>query len=97
MLLLVSLFTAAFCFAREARPAELPRHPASADAPAANTDPTYVQLRQAKLESKALLVHEIVLRRDAGTFTLQSGKLYFVAAIAGKVTGAVLNDVLCAK
>ncbi len=89
--LLVSLFTAAFCFAWEARPVELPRHPASADALAANTDPTYVRLRQAKLESEALLVHEIVLKRDAGTFTLHSGKLCFVAPIAGKVTGAVFQ------
>ena len=41
--------------------------------------------------SESLSVHEVVLKRDAGTFTLHSGKVCFLAPVAGKVTGAVFQ------
>lgn len=62
-----------------------------APATAGNTDPAYVQLRQSKLEGKAFSVNEVALKRDAGTFTLHSGKLCFVEPVGGKVTGAVFQ------
>jgi len=40
---------------------------------------------------EVLSVHEVVLKRDAGTFTLHSGKVCFLAPVAGRVTGAVFE------
>jgi hypothetical protein len=90
---LASFLPAAVCFAWAANPEARPPRPAPG-APAAgtaNTNPTYRQLRQAGLAGEAFSVHEVVLKRDAGTFTLHSGKLCFVAPIEGKVTGAVFQ------
>jgi len=57
----------------------------------ANTDPTYQQLRHLGLGSEAISVHEVVLKRDAGTFTFHSGTVCFTAPVAGKITGAVFE------
>ncbi|HEY9285784.1 MAG TPA: carboxypeptidase regulatory-like domain-containing protein [Pyrinomonadaceae bacterium] len=59
----------------------------------ANADPNYRQLRQ-KLDSEQFtgdyaVVNNLVLRRDAATFTLRSGELYFLAPVLGRSTGAV--------
>lgn len=54
-----------------------------------NTEPMYQQLRQIGLGSEAVAVHELILKRDAGTFTLHSGSVCFLAPVNGKVTGAV--------
>jgi hypothetical protein len=59
----------------------------------ANTDPTYMQLRQksgaeTSFDSSAS-VSNLVLKRDAGTFILRSGEIYFVAPVEGRRTAAV--------
>lgn len=59
-----------------------------------NLDPIYQQLRQqAKSEQDFsgdyAVVSNLVLKRDAATFTLRSGELYFLAPVEGRVTGAV--------
>jgi len=67
-----------------------PQQPAAAPAPAApNSDPIYQQLRQSQLGNVALAVRDLVLQRDAGTFTFRSGTFFFLAPVNGKVTGAV--------
>jgi hypothetical protein len=56
-----------------------------------NSDPTYQQLRQIGLGSEAFTAHHLVLKRDAATFTFESGTLVFLAPVNGKVTGAVFS------
>jgi hypothetical protein len=59
-----------------------------------NTDPTYQQLR---LQAKAAgdfggpfaIVNNLVLKRDAATFTLKSGEIYFAPAVKDRTFGAV--------
>ncbi len=64
--------------------------PAPTGAPAkANSDPTYQQLRTVGLSGEVSAANNLVLKRDAGTFTFRSGSLYFLAPVNGKVTGAV--------
>jgi Peptidase family M1 domain len=58
-------------------------------APGANTDPTYVALRNITLGGEAVLLENVVLKREFGTFTFRSGNMFFVAPVNGKVTGAV--------
>ena len=61
-----------------------------AEAPsAANSDPTYQQLRNLGLGGEAVAVGNLTLKRDAATFHLRSGVVCFVAPVQGKVTGAV--------
>ena len=60
-------------------------------APAANSDPVYQALRNSSLSGEAVTVNNFVLKRDAGTFHLQSGSVCFVAPVNGKVTGAVFS------
>jgi Carboxypeptidase regulatory-like domain/Peptidase family M1 domain len=59
----------------------------------ANADPVYGQLRTLADSPQAFSdyaqVNGLVLKRDAATFTLRSGELYFLPAVAGRVTGAV--------
>lgn len=59
-----------------------------------NSDALYQQLRQqAKTEPEFAgpyaTVTKLSLRRDAATFTLKSGEIYFLAPIEGRITGAV--------
>ncbi len=61
----------------------------AADNPAANSDPTYQQLRNLTLSGEAVNVTNFELKRDAGTFHLHTGTVCFVAPVGGKVTGAV--------
>ena len=56
---------------------------------APNSDPSYQQLRNITLSGEAVTVNNLVLKRDAATFHLRSGTVCFVAAVQGKVTGAV--------
>jgi hypothetical protein len=49
----------------------------------------YAALRATKLSGEFATVSNVVLKRDAGTFTLRSGELHFFAAVGGRVTGAV--------
>jgi hypothetical protein len=55
----------------------------------ANSDPIYQQLRRLEDFSAFASVNNLVLKRDAGTFTLKSGEIYFAAPIEGRVTAAV--------
>jgi hypothetical protein len=57
----------------------------------ANSDPTYVALRNLSLGSEAVTVTNLDLKRDAGTFRLNSGTVCFVSPVNGKVTGAVFT------
>ncbi len=56
-----------------------------------NSNPVYQQLRSLGLGGEAVVVKELVLKRDAGTFTFHSGTLCFLAPVQGKVTGAVFT------
>ena len=55
----------------------------------ANTDSTYQSLRNITLSTESISVENAVLKRDAGTFTFQSGTICFLQPVNGKVTGAV--------
>ncbi len=60
----------------------------------ANSDPVYQKLRlQAKtpedFSGEYAAVNNLVLKRDAATFTLRSGDIYFVSPVEGRVAGAV--------
>lgn len=69
----------------------LSTRPEQAPAPAApaNSDPTYQQLRNVGLSGEVAAANNLVLKRDASTFTFRSGSFYFLAPVNGKVTGAV--------
>ena len=54
-----------------------------------NSDPAYVALRSLTLGSEAVSVSQLDLKRDAGTFRLNSGTVCFTTPVNGKVTGAV--------
>ena len=60
----------------------------------ANSDPLYQQLRQASSRPDAFTgnyatVNNLVFKRDAATFTMRTGEIYFLAPIEGRTTGAV--------
>ncbi len=64
------------------------------ESPKANSDREYQQLRQQAKTTEEFSgayasVNNLVLKRDAATFTLRSGDLYFVSPVEGRVTGAV--------
>src|SRR6266403_4504342 len=66
----------------------------SSPAAKANADPVYQQLRQsgrneADFGGPFAAVSNLVLTRDAATFTLRYGELYFSSPIEGRVTSAV--------
>lgn len=54
-----------------------------------NSDPTYVALRNLTLGGETIGITNFALKRDAGTFHLNSGTFCFVSPVNGKVTGAV--------
>ena len=56
---------------------------------AANTNAIYQALRTRVVNGDAFAVKDLVLRRDAGVFTLSSGTVYLYGPTAGRVTGAV--------
>ena len=60
-------------------------------APGPNSDPTYQSLRNLSLSGESVSVSKVELKREAGTFHLRSGTICFVAAVNGKVTGAVFT------
>src|SRR3989440_1448477 len=60
----------------------------------ANTDRVYQELRKktddpSSFSGNVFTVNNLVLKRDAATFTLKSGELYFLAPVEGRNTGAV--------
>ena len=60
-----------------------------AQAQAANSDPTYLELRNLGLGKEAVLTEGVVLKREFATFTFRNGTMFFSAPVNGKVTGAV--------
>ncbi len=66
-----------------------PAPPAVAAGQQPNSDPTYQQLRNVGLSGEVAAANNLVLKRDAGTFTFRSGSFQFLAPVNGKVTGAV--------
>ena len=87
LLALLGLPASASAQTLEKRPEQAP---APSGVPAkANSDPTYQQLRNIGLSSETSVANNLVLKRDAGTFTFRSGSFYFLAPVNGKVTGAV--------
>jgi len=83
------ILAALSCFSQQLsqRPPDPAPAPATSIPP--NSDPVYQQLRNDRLSGETATVHDLVLKRDAATFTLRSGKFYFLAPVQGKVTGAV--------
>lgn len=60
----------------------------------ANIDPVYVKFRKLSeapnsFSGEYTAVNNLVLQRDAATFTLKSGEIYFLTPAEGKTTGAV--------
>jgi hypothetical protein len=55
----------------------------------ANSDPTYSQLRSAKLSGEYATVENLVLNRDTAVITFKEGQIFFLSPVEGKVTGAV--------
>ncbi|HYG80559.1 MAG TPA: M1 family aminopeptidase [Pyrinomonadaceae bacterium] len=67
---------------------------AGAGATKANADPLYAELRQKSagadsFNGEVAVVNNLVLRRDAATFVLKSGELYFLSPVGGRTVGAV--------
>lgn len=58
---------------------------------AANANAYYDQLRTLLPGGDAIAVNNLVLKRDAATFTFQSGSIAFYGEVNGKVTGAVFK------
>ncbi len=58
---------------------------------APNANAAYQQLRNISLGDESVAVHELVLKRDAGIFTLHSGSISFLPPVNGKITGAVFS------
>lgn len=59
-----------------------------------SADPIYAQLRQKSLSTDAFggsvaSVNNLVLKRDAATFTLKNGEIYFMSPVEGHTIGAV--------
>lgn len=60
----------------------------------ANIDPVYQEFRKLSENAGAFSgeyasVNNLILKRDAATFTLRSGEIYFLTPAQGKITGAV--------
>ena len=59
-----------------------------------NADPLYGQLRQKSLGADVFggsvaSVNNLILKRDAATFTLKNGEIYFMSPVEGRTVGAV--------
>jgi hypothetical protein len=59
-----------------------------------NPNPLYIQLRQKSLaqdvfSGSVASVNNLVLQRDAATFTLKSGEVYFMSPVEGRTVAAV--------
>jgi hypothetical protein len=65
-------------------------HPLSAQR-AFNSNAYYQQLRSLLPGGDAITVKDLVLQRDAATFTFRSGSVAFYGQVNGKVTGAVFR------
>ncbi|MEO8436749.1 MAG: carboxypeptidase regulatory-like domain-containing protein, partial [Pyrinomonadaceae bacterium] len=66
----------------------------TATGPRPNTDPVYQELRQGgkgleDFQGPYASVNNLVLKRDAATFTLRSGEIYFAPFVQNRTVGAV--------
>ncbi len=89
--ILIAIFAALMLMA-VAPAQEVGQRPAPLPAPSVqqpNTDPMYQQLRNIGLSGEVAAASNLVLKRDAGTFTFRSGTFQFLAPVHGRVTGAV--------
>src|ERR1035437_1452747 len=57
----------------------------------ANANVVYQQLRGLMPGNDVITINNLVLRRDAATFTLRQGSIAFYSEVNGKVTGAVFK------
>jgi hypothetical protein len=57
----------------------------------ADGDPTYLALRNAKPDGKAVAVQQLVLERDVFRFKFESGTFQFFSPVEGRVFGAVFS------
>jgi hypothetical protein len=64
---------------------------AAAWAAAADPDPGYLALRNARADGKAFAVQQLVLERDVFRFKFESGTFQFLSAVEGRVFGAVFS------
>lgn len=77
---------------------ELSKRPEDRDKPAPtsagklpNSHPAYAQMKPLALSGETLGVNNLVLKRDIGTFTFNSGTFAFFAPVNGKPTGALFT------
>lgn len=54
-----------------------------------NTDPTYRALRDIRLSDETVVLENVTVKREFATFTFRTGTMFFLAPVAGKITGAV--------
>jgi hypothetical protein len=73
------------------RPANPVSDISSAPGRVPNSHSFYQQLRNVVPSGESSAANNLVLKRDAGTFTFRSGVFYFLAPVNGKVTGAVFT------
>lgn len=93
----VSLFFLSVFYAQTPTPTPTPPNvvgEVTVTASKANVDPGYQEIRKASDDTNAFsgeyaTVNNLVLQRDAGTFTLKSGEIYFLKPAQGRRTGAV--------
>jgi len=57
----------------------------------ANSDSTYLALRNLSLGNEAVSISSFDLKRDAGTFRFKSGTVCFASPVNGEITGAVFT------
>jgi hypothetical protein len=73
----------------QGRPASSPKIIAATPAKAPNSHALYQQVRNVALSGESSSAANLVLKRDAATFTFKRGDFHFLAPVNGKVTGAV--------
>lgn len=66
-----------------------PQEPALAAPQTPNSDRVYLQLRNVETSGEVVEVKDLVIKRDAGTFTFTSGRFFFLAPVESRITGAV--------
>jgi hypothetical protein len=86
----------AFAFAQSPQPTPAPRIVGEVvvTATKANTDPIYTKFRKLSetpnsFSGEYAVVSNLSLQRDAATFNLRNGEIYFLTPAEGKTTGAV--------
>lgn len=89
LLCVAALAAAPMAYSTSLNAAGAPAAQASGPPAAPNSHAVYQQLRTVRVGSEVIGVNNLVLKRDAATFTFASGAFYLLAPVNGKVTGAV--------